>query len=1466
MRVRRNLGFALGVLALFACVAPAPKPTTEAPSADWLSRAQRGLAEREYEASHNGQGLQAPNRAHGLRTYFGPRGIRVHDRAAPGSPELLELRLARIGRGAALAPLADGEVSSEGARVEIRRAGLVEWYLNSPAGLEQGFTLEERPAGDGPLVVELVVAGARPALRGDAVVFETGAQRRLRYGELAAADAAGHALASRFEVPSGERLRIVVDDAGATYPLVIDPLLTETADTQLESDQASALFGFRVASAGDVNGDGYADVIVGATAYDVAAGAAAGAAFVFLGSASGITSGDAATAATLLEPDQDSGTFGASVAGAGDVNGDGYDDVIVGDYGWYNNGQLFEGAAFIFLGSATGIASGDASTAATRLEANQANALLGRSVAGAGDVNGDGYADVIVGADDYSAGQSSEGAAFVFLGSASGVASGGPTTADAQLESNQASANLGVSVAGAGDVNGDGYADVIVGAEEYDAGLGVGQGAAFVFLGSASGITSGGPATADAQLTSDQADAQLGFSVAGAGDVNGDGYADAIVGAYFYDSPEVNEGAAFVFLGSSSGIASGDASTAAAQLESNQGAALFGRSVGGAGDVNGDGYADVIVGAQNYDAPQSDEGATFVFLGSASGVASGGPSSAFAQLESDQVTGRLGRIVAGAGDVNGDGYADVIVGTDPYDAGLGPNQGAAFVYLGGAQGVANGNPATAAAQLESDQDDAILGVSVAGAGDVNGDGYADVIVGASGYDAGETNEGAAFVFLGSASGIADGSPATAAAQLESNQVDAYLGGSVAGAGDVNGDGYADVIVSAEVYDAGQMDEGAAFVFLGSAAGIGDGSPATAAAQLEADQASSWFGLSVAGAGDVNGDGYADVIVGSRQYDAGEEDEGAAFVFLGSAAGIADGSPPTAAARLESDQAYSEFGFRVAGAGDVNGDGYADVMVGAYFYANGEHNEGAAFVFLGSASGVADGSPATAAAQIEANQVNAILGDSVAGAGDVNGDGYADVIVGAPNYGAGPYGAAFVFLGSAAGIADGNPATAAAQLDSAQLTFANFGDSVAGAGDVNGDGYADVIVGAERYAAGQSGEGAAFVFLGSASGIADGSPATAAAQLESDQAGASLGYSVAGAGDVNGDGYADVIVGAPDYDAGQGFQEGAAFAFYGGGNETGRSVLARQLRGGASSTPVQPWGASYDVDDFQVRATATHPSGRGRVKLQIQACPAGVAFGHASCTSSTSPAWTDVSASSGGVTLTQSVSGLADDTQRRWRARVLYAPYTVTQSGITAPPNPAHGPWRRPFGQAIEADLRIRLDSDGDGLSNGSDPDDDNDGLDDIAEGVAGTNPLDADSDDDGLSDGTEVLALFTNPLDPDHDNDGYCDGAGTGGGSCTAGDNCPAVLNAGQTNSDALAAGDACQCGDVTGEGVVNATDLLRARENLVQRTLTGPFDAARCDVAPGSLCDPADIAVLERYLAAAPVTVANACDAYLGP
>jgi FG-GAP repeat/FG-GAP-like repeat len=421
----------------------------------------------------------------------------------------------------------------------------------------------------------------------------------------------------------------------------------------------------------DVNGDGYADVIIGADGTNSTTGRA----YLYLGGAAGLPT---SPATTLTGPDGASGAFGVSVASAGDVNGDGYADVIIGAYAVGSD----TGRAYLYLGGAAGLSS---SPAATLIGADGTGGFFGYSVASAGDVNGDGYADVIIGASQAS---SLTGRAYLYLGRAAGLSSSPAATLTGP---DGVGGVFGVSVASAGDVNGDGYADVIIGASD----VGNNAGRAYLYAGSAAGLPLSPTATF---IGPDGSGAHFGGSVASAGDVNGDGYADVVIGAS-------NANRAYIYLGA----AAGPATSAATTLIGPDGAGgLFGVSVASAGDVNGDGYTDVIIGAY---AVSSNTGRAYLFLGGAAGLAT---SPGAALTGPDGTGGNFGDSVASAGDVNGDGYADVIIGAATVSA----NAGRAYLYGGGSAGLSSSptaaltGPAGAGGQF---------GLSVASAAEANGD-------------------------------------------------------------------------------------------------------------------------------------------------------------------------------------------------------------------------------------------------------------------------------------------------------------------------------------------------------------------------------------------------------------------------------------------------------------------------------------------------------------------------------------------------------------------------------------------------------------------------------------------------------------------------------------------------------------------------------------------------------------------------
>jgi FG-GAP-like repeat/FG-GAP repeat len=431
----------------------------------------------------------------------------------------------------------------------------------------------------------------------------------------------------------------------------------------------------------DVNGDGYADLLVGAPR----AFSEAGIVYLYLGSATAGAAGwnGASPAARIsIFGELGAGDFGAALASAGDVNGDGYADFLVGSFGGAGAG------VHLYLGSPSPGATGwHGAGAPLRIDLGNpvgGGPAFGASLAGAGDIDGDGYADFAVGA---------SGQAHVYFGAAAPTASdwsAGASSRRIDLSSPSAGDGYGLVVAGPGDVNGDGHADLLVGGSSSS----FSTERAYVYLGSAapSGTDWNKPASTRRIEIVAPAGFNRAFSavIAGAGDINGDGYADFLISTEFADGgdPTTRTGAAHLYLGSALPVAAGWNGTPASRrvdLVSPDGAGgTFGSALAGAGDVNGDGFADFVVG--NFQASQV-RGAAHVYLGGADVDPADWNDAVVHPLridltDPDGANARFGGSAATVGDVNGDGFADFVVSTFSDALVSSAAGGNAHLYLG----------------------------------------------------------------------------------------------------------------------------------------------------------------------------------------------------------------------------------------------------------------------------------------------------------------------------------------------------------------------------------------------------------------------------------------------------------------------------------------------------------------------------------------------------------------------------------------------------------------------------------------------------------------------------------------------------------------------------------------------------------------------------------------------------------------
>lgn len=665
-------------------------------------------------------------------------------------------------------------------------------------------------------------------------------------------------------------------DAGAVRIFWNEP----TSATNIFGEAAGDQFGYAVTVVGDINDDGYNDFAVGAP-FHTGTYSQAGRVYIY--------NGYNRTLIRTHDGEAENNRFGCAIDGAGDVNQDGYDDIIIGAY-THSAHDWYTGRAYVYSGY-------DGALLYTFTGEHYYD-YFGLSVAGGADLNMDGVPDLVVGAerfesegglnDDY-------GRVYAFSGTDGSLL----WTIDGAEGS-----HLGFSVSTMNIFRG--Y--LLVGAIHFDdvTHPGLYEGALILYSGHGTNPTGDFVG---------EYDAGFGNAMCGTGDIQDDGHEDFIIGSSRYVDPVSGDttGAAYVY----SGI---DSSLQYLVVGEHNGD-KFGYSVAGGGDLNGDGYDDFVIAAPYSDGAGSGRGGVYAYSG-LNGLPLYGMISGIYDYET------FGWSIDIIGDFNGDTYPDLLIGA-PYNDENANNAGAMYIRSG-----IDGTPISYALGWV---DDGRFGISACGVGNFDGNSTVDYAVGEdhwSGSDPGR-------VFLWDGYAIR--------CTISGENDDDLFGSTVSSAGDMNGDGYDDLMVLASRYSIWNgyyyEDVGRVYVFLGDPGIPSTLSAADADIIITGDVSESVEIVEIAGVGDFNGDGYDDIGLGipGRFLNL----EGSVLLFYGNA-----GTYPISLEYTDADsviigiESMDGFGYRIAGAGDTDGDGAADVLVAANYNKSYCKDQNQAYLHLG----------------------------------------------------------------------------------------------------------------------------------------------------------------------------------------------------------------------------------------------------------------------------------------------------------------------------------------------------------------------------------------------------------------------------------------------------------------------------------------------------------------------------------------
>ncbi|MEP2610380.1 MAG: putative Ig domain-containing protein, partial [Cyclobacteriaceae bacterium] len=904
--------------------------------------------------------------------------------------------------------------------------------------------------------------------------------------------------------------------------------------------------GYSVSSAGDVNGDGIDDILIGAKGKGLY-NPSSGATYVIFGAAGSFPSSldinDLYSNGNgfLIEGNSNNSS-GYSVSSAGDVNGDGFDDILIGAPYASVGGYDYVGLTYVVFGKSEAF---DFINQVSDLDGTNGFVIngageyyeMGSSVSNAGDVNGDGIDDILIGApgaSDYSNGSYS-GKTYVVFGDDS------PFAATLDVDDLDGTNGFvvvgedeynfsGKSVSRAGDVNGDGIDDILIGAPYTYANNSDYAGKSYVVFGKntafAGTLELGALDGSNGFVISGVNEGDyLGASVSNAGDVNGDGIDDFLMGSKGFDSDNGDNGeagATYVVFGKTAPFS---AALELFDLDGTNGFVIegaysedyLGSSVSDVGDMNGDGLDDILIGAYGTSKAFVVFGSTVDFNVSISPYDLDG-SNGFILFGYDDETGRS---VSNAGDLNGDGINDILIGAPKASSGYSSSAGQTFVIFGHDFEPSVQNPI--ADQLAKEDESFSFVLSENTFYGVNDPVLSATLVGGDplpewlSFDA----ESATF----------SGTPANADVGLLAIEVSVTEG--------EEGEGVSDSF-NLNVGDAQSFD---AIVDL---SGL-DGTNGVVINGVDAVDVS---GYSISGVGDINGDGLDDILIGAKLADPnGNNYAGEVYIVFGKSEGNSssldlsdlDG---TNGFLIEGIDAGDRIGARKSGAGDVNGDGVNDLLIGSYTAdANGNAGSGETYVIFGKSTAF------SASLDLSTlNGANGFIIDGVAAgdksgsavsSADINDDGADDILIGAKEADTNGDGAGAVY------VVFGKTTPFLANIDLSSLdgtngfvidgidTYDYLGKSISNAGDINGDGIDDIIIGSDgayELDGGYYGAGEVFVVFGKTSSFGvsfdlstlDGTDGFVINGIDD---GDYTANSISGAGDVNGDGVDDLLVGA-----------------------------------------------------------------------------------------------------------------------------------------------------------------------------------------------------------------------------------------------------------------------------------------------------------------------------------------------------